>query len=175
MEGRKTFSHSTCPLTSVMWLEAKSSGPSSPYPPAPPTPLLIFTLSCCSSLSSLVPASGLAPLQPPAQSSLRCTSEHVGPSPTPLNGARGLPSHGPADLSSIFSHLHSSQINNSWFLYLPSHCHPAPCPYFSVYKPNFSPQLETSILLENFSDYSPQVQWLPAFPRPLISPSNLPP
>lgn len=152
MEERKTFSHSTCPLTSLMLLEAKSSAPLLSLP------RLIFTLSCCSAISSTVPASGLAPFQPPAQSSQKCTSDHVGPSPTHLNGARDLPSHGPSSLSSIFSHLHPSQINNSRLPHLHSHCHPAPCPYFSVYKPNFNPQLETSILLENFLNYSPQVQ-----------------
>lgn len=63
--------------------------------------------------SSLVPCLRLAPFQPLPQSFLKCTLDYVGPSPTPLNGAQDLLSPAPADLASIFSHLHFSQINNS--------------------------------------------------------------
>lgn len=86
-----------------------------PWPLSSSTPsptLLIFALSHCSH-PHWSPASGLAPFQPPSQSFLKCTLDYAGSSPTPLNGAQDLPPHGPADLSSVFSLLHSSQTNNS--------------------------------------------------------------
>lgn len=110
MEGKNILKFRLIPL----WLSPPLVGsqvPWSVFPSVSPTahhhaqPLLFS--------SSRVPCLSLAPFQPSPQSFLKCTLDYVGPSPTPLNGAQDLPSPGPADLSSIFSHLHFSQINDS--------------------------------------------------------------